>query len=300
MTKNNDPSFLLYSSDFLTGIADLDFTERGYYITLLCLQHQKGTLTDKLVRLSIGTPFANLSKDLQGKFKVNKDGTIYNSRLQDEINKRSELAEIRRQNGMKGGFKAHSKNDKVKNVQQKTDELRSSDTTQLATNFANSKIVANEDVDVNVISNKNKGKNQNKVVHQNFDKITDADVVINHLNSVTAKHFKKSGANIQFINGRLRDGYTVQQMMEVVELKSSQWLNHDKMNAYLRPQTLFNTTNFESYIQEVQTIKLKIQNGTFTTASAGGANNQSGKPKPNDISNIAQGFGAIDNAFAKE
>ena len=39
-----DPAFLFYSSDFLSGIADLNMEERGQYITLLCVQHQKGRL----------------------------------------------------------------------------------------------------------------------------------------------------------------------------------------------------------------------------------------------------------------
>jgi len=48
-----DPAFLFYSSDFLSGITDLTMEERGQYITLLCLQHQKGSLSEKTIRLSV-------------------------------------------------------------------------------------------------------------------------------------------------------------------------------------------------------------------------------------------------------
>jgi len=39
-----DPAFLFYSSDFLSGTFTLSNEHKGMYITLLCLQHQKGRL----------------------------------------------------------------------------------------------------------------------------------------------------------------------------------------------------------------------------------------------------------------
>jgi hypothetical protein len=94
-----DPAFLFYSSDFLNGVADLTMEERGQFITLLCLQHQKGTLTDKTIRLSLGS----VSVDVLSKFLKDKDGNFYNERLSEEIEKRIQFTESRRNNGSKGG-----------------------------------------------------------------------------------------------------------------------------------------------------------------------------------------------------
>ena len=94
-----DPAFLFYSSDFLNGVADLTMEERGQFITLLCLQHQKGTLTDKTIRLSLGS----VSVDVLSKFLKDKDGNYYNERLSEEIEKRIQFTESRRNNGSKGG-----------------------------------------------------------------------------------------------------------------------------------------------------------------------------------------------------
>jgi hypothetical protein len=94
-----DPAFLFYSSDFLNGVADLTMDERGQFITLLCLQHQKGTLTDKTIRLSLGS----VSVDVLSKFIKDKDGNFFNERLQEEIEKRIQFTESRRNNGSKGG-----------------------------------------------------------------------------------------------------------------------------------------------------------------------------------------------------
>ena len=94
-----DPAFLFYSSDFLNGVADLTMEERGQFITLLCLQHQKGTLTDKTIRLCLGS----VSVDVLSKFTKDKQGNFYNERLSEEIEKRIQFTESRRNNGSKGG-----------------------------------------------------------------------------------------------------------------------------------------------------------------------------------------------------
>jgi hypothetical protein len=94
-----DPAFLFYSSDFLTGVSDLTMEERGQYITLLCLQHQKGHLSEKTIRLSVGS----ISVDVRNKFSTDLDGNLYNEVLDDKIKERLKFTESRRNNGIKGG-----------------------------------------------------------------------------------------------------------------------------------------------------------------------------------------------------
>ena len=95
-----DPAVLFYSSDFLTGVSDLTMEERGQYITLLCLQHQKGHLTKKMINISVG----NAAADVLAKFEIDKDGKYFNRRLNDEKEKRrkhSEKQSIRAKEGWK-------------------------------------------------------------------------------------------------------------------------------------------------------------------------------------------------------
>ena len=94
-----DPAFLFYSSDFLSGISDLTMEERGQYITMLCLQHQKGVLNEKTIRLNVG----NVSVCVLEKFSKDQDGNFFNKRLVLEIEKRANFIESRRNNGSKGG-----------------------------------------------------------------------------------------------------------------------------------------------------------------------------------------------------
>lgn len=96
---SKDPAFLFYSSDFLNGVSDLTMEERGQYITLLCLQHQKGAISEKTIRLSVGS----VSVDVLAKFEKDAAGNFFNERLVLEMEKRANFTESRRNNGVKGG-----------------------------------------------------------------------------------------------------------------------------------------------------------------------------------------------------
>ena len=94
-----DPAILFYTGDFLNGCTDLTLEERGQYITLLCLQHQKGHLSEKTIRLSVGS----VNGDVMRKFAKDENGNFYNERMEDEINKRQHFLDTRYFNGKKGG-----------------------------------------------------------------------------------------------------------------------------------------------------------------------------------------------------
>lgn len=100
-----DPAFLFYSSDFLSGIQDLTMEERGQYITLLCLQHQKGPLSEKAIRISVG----NAAADVLAKFRQDSAGLWYNERLSKEIENRKFFTEKQRERAVEGWKKRKSK-----------------------------------------------------------------------------------------------------------------------------------------------------------------------------------------------
>lgn len=96
---SKDPAILFYTGDFLNGCTDLTFEERGQYITLLCLQHQKGHLSEKTIRLTVGS----VSVDVLKKFIKDEEGNYYNDRMDEEIKKRQHFLDTRYFNGKKGG-----------------------------------------------------------------------------------------------------------------------------------------------------------------------------------------------------
>ena len=104
-----DPAFMMYSQDFLVGVSDLTMEERGQYITLLCIQHQKGRLSRKVISLMVG----NVSDDVLSKFDIDESGLYYNARLEEEIEKRVRYSQSRADNGKKGGRPPKNAENKV-------------------------------------------------------------------------------------------------------------------------------------------------------------------------------------------
>jgi len=94
-----DPAFLFYSSDFLTGTLIMSFEDRGKYITILAYMHQNGRLSEETIRLLVG----NVSDNLRLKFGFDKNNLWFNERLEEEISKRSNFVDSRKENGKKGG-----------------------------------------------------------------------------------------------------------------------------------------------------------------------------------------------------
>jgi hypothetical protein len=96
---SKDPAILFYTGDFLNGCTCLTMEERGQYITILCLQHQLGHLSEKTIRLSLGS----VSVDVLKKLSKDSEGNFYNERMDSEMQKRAQFIETRKDNGKKGG-----------------------------------------------------------------------------------------------------------------------------------------------------------------------------------------------------
>lgn len=107
-----DPAFLFYSQDFYTGVAILNWEERGKFISILCLMHQQGRMKEETIRFLVGS----VSDNLKSKFAIDDNGFWYNKRLEEESEKRAKFTESRRNNGLNGGRPPKTKsNAKPKN-----------------------------------------------------------------------------------------------------------------------------------------------------------------------------------------
>ena len=93
----------------------------------------------------------------------------------------------------------------------------------------------------------------NNIDNNNIDNkeniFNDINEIVDYLNEKTKKHYQNKGATYDIIKARLNDGYTIKDCKYIIDVKASQWLNTD-MEKYLRPETLFNRTKFESYLNE--------------------------------------------------
>lgn len=85
---------------------------------------------------------------------------------------------------------------------------------------------------------KEEDKNKNNIIKD----------IVEYLNLKTNSSYRYSSEKTRrIINARLNEGFTLDDFKKVIDIKCTQWLGDEKMEQYLRPETLFGT-KFESYL----------------------------------------------------
>ena len=100
----------------------------------------------------------------------------------------------------------------------------------------------------------------NNIKENNIIKDTDIDncsntikEIIEYFNNTTGKRYKASSKSTRsHITARLKEGFSVDDFKTVMDKKTAEWKDDQKMEQYLRPETLFGT-KFESYLNQKKT-----------------------------------------------
>lgn len=104
----------------------------------------------------------------------------------------------------------------------------------------------------NTITTKSKGeKEKEKNSAKKKEKEQQIKEVVEYLNLKANRNYRPGTTKTKsLISARLKD-YSVEDLKAVIDFKVGEWLENEKMNKYLRPETLFNETKFENYINEL-------------------------------------------------
>ncbi|MGG7078617.1 conserved phage C-terminal domain-containing protein [Clostridium sardiniense] len=87
--------------------------------------------------------------------------------------------------------------------------------------------------------------------------------VIDFLNEKLDTNYKSTTkTTVKLIEGRLEEGYTVDDFKKVIENKKKSWKG-TKYEAYLRPSTLFRESKFEEYLNEKVSSRVSTQDEIF-------------------------------------
>lgn len=94
--------------------------------------------------------------------------------------------------------------------------------------------------------------------------------VISYLNQKTGKNFKPNASgNKKAIDPRLKEGYTVDDLKKVIDIKYQQW--HGKVfnngqpgDNYLKPETLFRPSKIDGYLNETVLSKPSKEGNDFS------------------------------------
>jgi uncharacterized phage protein (TIGR02220 family) len=247
----NDPAFLFYSQDFLTGVQDLTMEERGQYITMLCVQHQKGSVSSKW--LSICLPDA--STDVLKKFEKNENGDLYSPRLAEEIEKRKGYIPFKLASATLGGLISANKVSKA-NAKKIKEEFE-------VKNYAS---LSKEDIKKEVsIWFKHMLKyieNENDILSISNNKI-DYNKLLIFFNSVTGKKTKVVTDKVKSqIKARLSEGFTKEDIANAIKNCSEEKYHKENGYKYLTLEFITRPDKLERYAQKEnkQALKLKKRN----------------------------------------
>lgn len=85
--------------------------------------------------------------------------------------------------------------------------------------------------------------------------------VVDYLNEKAGTKYRAySKATADLVKARLNEKYTVDDFKTVIDNMTAKWLGDTKMESYLRPETLFNRSHFESYLNTRAKPRNKFQN----------------------------------------
>ncbi len=136
-------------------------------------------------------------------------------------------------------------------------ELNQSENKYTPKNGANTELIRSENasqngaktLDINKL-NKTKLNKTNNIHTTVSGNPTAHEQIIAHLNRVCGTAFKPNTKTTkQHINARLKEGFTLDDFIAVIDKKFFEWGKRPDMAQYLRPQTLFGS-NFEGYLNQ--------------------------------------------------
>lgn len=107
--------------------------------------------------------------------------------------------------------------------------------------------IGKDSINNNILSGKKSDNEKKNTFSEEISKI------INYLNDVLGTRYTtKSKSTNSMIKGRLEEGHTVDDFIKVIDNKHKEWGEDPKMVKYLRPETLFRASHFESYLNEIK------------------------------------------------
>jgi uncharacterized protein YdaU (DUF1376 family) len=109
MKRNQDPAFLFYSDNFLSGTMFFTNEQVGIFTRLLCAQHLTGHLTEEnMMKVS-----SRYDKEVWEKFERDSDGKFFNQWLEEEIKRRKLYSESRANNRLGKGNSTKKEGEKT-------------------------------------------------------------------------------------------------------------------------------------------------------------------------------------------
>jgi len=110
--------------------------------------------------------------------------------------------------------------------------------------------VGEQHIEQQVNNNRTTSEQQVNTLQEGKNDNNEIKEIISLLNISTGKSYKPgTGKTRSLINARFSDGFTMDDFKSVISAKCAEWKGDEKMDKFLRPETLFGT-KFEGYLNE--------------------------------------------------
>lgn len=235
------PWFPFYFADYESKTAHLSLAEHGAYLLLIGAYYKTGkplpanaVQLQKICRAFAPDEVQALHSVLAQYFRLEGE-TYYHARCDEEIQKSNKISEVR----------------------SKVAHDRHANAPAIA--HANASAIAPTITTTSTITSTNHkedtlcpaSRTPPPSVNHKAETKALAIKVIQFLNEKTGRNYNATGANLELLSARIRDGATERDLFQVIAKKTRDWRGDPKMEPFLRPKTLFNRTNFENYLGEL-------------------------------------------------
>lgn len=82
-----------------------------------------------------------------------------------------------------------------------------------------------------------------------------AKEILTYFNQIANRRFRENKTNLKGIESRLQEGYSIEEIQQVIQLKTLEWKNNPTMAVHLCPETIFRPKNFEKYLNQLIALK---------------------------------------------
>jgi uncharacterized phage protein (TIGR02220 family) len=232
------PAFQFYADDFIGGTVTMTNEERGLYIMCLCLQWTQGALDDAdITYLSCGMSNPSVER-VKRKFDRGEDGRLRNARLESERLKQAAWREKCKIGGKNSGESRKGSSRVVQLPHEVTPQLNAN--TPLSTFHS-------PPSDLLIPSNTLSGKPDVVHVKKPRGHHPHTEATLDYLNQRAGRKFRRVPPNLATISARLSEpDVTLDGVMAMIDRQVTRWAG-TTMAEYLRPETLFSKTKFDSY-----------------------------------------------------
>lgn len=87
--------------------------------------------------------------------------------------------------------------------------------------------------------------------------------IVSYLNDKTSSQYRKNTNKTKdLIKARWNEGFRLDDFKRVIDIKTAEWINDNRMNKFLRPETLF-SPKFEGYLNQKGGQTLEINQGHY-------------------------------------